>query len=667
MARTWSRRLVLALLLVWGAFLTLPAAALADADEAPPGVDVSSLGLQPITGPIPVATPAPHESRVVRRADGAYQAVPDKNGPVKTFHIVAREAPWTLKPGLTVMAKTYNGVVPGPALVVRQGDRVVIEFVNDLAVGDTIHLHGIHGAPEMMDGVGGISQDLVQPHGGSFEYSFIAKQSGTFIYHTHGPEDMLDAGLYGAIIVEPASPRPEERVAHDYLGVLSSWKIQGVKENHFTLNGKSYPATTPYDLVQGERIRIRWINISGDENHTMHTHGHDMQVIARDALPLDHTDMEDTVFLGPGQRVDVTVTGNAQPATWLLHCHIGDHVEDSANHPDGLITALHYRGTPNTLPRMGQAMAGMDMTTLGAAPPRGLDFGSTVLLGAIAGLTIFFGLPVARARRLPLATVGALNALAIGILVFLVVEIAHGAALPVERAIGVWHAGGAFPFALCGALVGGLLIGLVGLGSIATQFSNRGAAVSEQPMALAMMIAIGIGAHNFAEGLAIGASAASGQTALALGLIIGFALHNATEGFGIAAPLAGRDTVPTWSQLGVAGLIAGGPTFLGTIVGYVFVSPLLSTLFLAIAAGALVFVIGELWSLLKRLGGTTITATAMVTLGFVIALSTEIVVGLNQRPVAASQVTTSASLPASRANTTSMAMRSPTEISRPQR
>jgi ZIP family zinc transporter len=552
--------------------------------------------------------------------------------------------------------------------VVHQGDRVVIEFVNDLAVGDTIHLHGIHGAPQMMDGVGGISQDLVPPHGGSFEYSFVAKQSGTFIYHTHGPEDMLDAGLYGAIIVEPASPRPEERVAHDYLGVLSSWKIQGTKENHFTLNGKSYPATTPYELARGERIRIRWINISGDENHTMHTHGHDMQVIARDALPLDHTDMEDTVFLGPGQRVDVTVTGNAQPATWLLHCHIGDHVEDAANHPDGLITALHYRGTPNTLPRMGQAMAGMDMTTLGAAPPRGLDFGSTVLLGAIAGLTIFFGLPVARARRLSLATIGALNALAIGILVFLVVEIAHGAALPVERGIAVWHAGGAFPFALSGALIGGLLIGLVGLGSIATQLSNRGAAVSEQPMALAMMIAIGIGAHNFAEGLAIGASAASGQTALALGLIIGFALHNATEGFGIAAPLAGRNTVPTWPQLGVAGLIAGGPTFLGTIVGYVFVSPLLSTLFLAIAAGALVFVIGELWSLLKRLGGTTITATAMVTLGFVIALSTEIVVGINQRPAApANQVTMSASLPASRANTTSMAMRSPTEMSRPQR
>jgi ZIP family zinc transporter len=106
---------------------------------------------------------------------------------------------------------------------------------------------------------------------------------------------------------------------------------------------------------------------------------------------------------------------------------------------------------------------------------------------------------------------------------------------------------------------------------------------------LAAIIAIGIGAHNFAEGLAIGASAASGATALAAGLIIGFALHNATEGFGVAAPLAGK-VVPSWGQLLLAGLVAGGPTFVGTVVGYNFSSPTLSVFFLATAIGALVFV-----------------------------------------------------------------------------
>jgi hypothetical protein len=117
--------------------------------------------------------------------------------------------------------------------------------------------------------------------------------------------------------------------------------------------------------------------------------------------------------------------------------------------------------------------------------------------------------------------------------------------------------------------------------------------------------------------------------------------------------------------------VAGGPTFVGTIVGYAFVSPLLSTFFLAIAAGALIFVIGELWSMLKKLGGATVLATSMVTLGFLVALTTELIIGMNQRhslaPKPMTQVTTSASRLASRANTTSIAMRSPTETSRPQR
>ncbi len=149
----------------------------------------------------------------------------------------------------------------------------------------------------------------------------------------------------------------------------------------------------------------------------------------------------------------------------------------------------------------------------------------------------------------------------------------------------------------------------------------------ERPLVLAAIIAIGIGAHNFAEGLAIGASAAAGATALAAGLIIGFALHNATEGFGVAAPLAGK-VVPSWGQLLLAGLVAGGPTFLGTVVGYNFSSPTLSVFFLATAIGALVFVIGELWSILKRTG-VTVLVTTMVTAGFAVAFATETLININ--------------------------------------
>src|SRR5208283_4411376 len=101
---------------------------------------------------------------------------------------------------------------------------------------------------------------------------------------------------------------------------------------------------------------------------------------------------------------------------------------------------------------------------------------------------------------------------------------------------------------------------------------------------------IGIGAHNFSEGLAIGQSYASGAIGLALILIIGFAAHNATEGFGIAGPLTGLSKRPSLRFLAVTGLVGGGPTFLGTVLGSLWSSTLVYILFLAIAGGALIYV-----------------------------------------------------------------------------
>ena len=622
----WPVAALLALLVI-----AAPVAALADADVLPPGVDPTTVGLQPIAGPIPKATPAPGESGLARREDGTFAAVPQRSGNTVTFHIVAREAPWTLQPGLTVMAKTYNGVVPGPTLVVHEGDNVVIDFHNAMTIPDTVHLHGIHGGPVDMDGVAGISQPMVPP-GGRFRYAFTARQSGTFIYHSHDSEETVNSGLYGAIIVQPAHPLPDERVQRDDVEMLSSWSIQSSAENHFTINGKEYPATTPIEVRHGDRVRLRWINMSSENVHTMHTHGHDMQIIARDAQPVAVRDVQDTVLLAPGQRVDAVLVANAQPGNWLVHCHVLDHTEDNTGMPDGLITVIHYAGTPEKLAAMNMAMR-MHMPDSSNGNPHGpLSFMTTVLLGAFAGLTIFLGLPIARARKLSPDLIAALNALAIGILVYLIVEIAGNATEPLVRALGAWQRGtsghGApspLPLAMLLAYIIGLLVGLVGLGSIAGRIVRSGTSSgTEKPLMLAAMIAIGIGAHNFAEGLAIGASAASGATALAIGLILGFALHNATEGFGIAAPLAGRGIVATWGQIGLAGLVAGGPTFLGTIVGYRFSSPTLSAFFLMTAVGALVFVVGELWSVLRR-SGLTVMSTSMLAAGFVLALGTEVI------------------------------------------
>ena len=589
--------------------------------------------MQPLTGPIPAPTAYPGESKIRRRPDGTFEAIPVVSGKTKTYTIVGRSAPWVLKPGLTVMAKTYNGVVPGPTLVVNQGDRVVIDYRDELDVPDTIHLHGIHGADVDMDGVPGSSQAMVPPHG-RFRYSFTADQPGTFMYHTHDRKAMLDAGLYGGIIVRPAHPRPEEVASRDYLEIISAWYVNSAGESDFTLNGKEYPSTVPIEMQSGQKTRVRWINISAENFHTMHTHGHYMTIVARDAMPLTYKDVEDTVEIGPGQRVDTTILADAKPGTWMVHCHVLDHIEDDKGMPDGLITSLHYAGTPDKTVAMYDAMMGTmhggDTVANGAPAPQAgkLSFGTTTALGAFAGLTIFLGLPIARARKLSPGTIGLLNAFAIGILVFLVIEISMNAIIPVNQAIVAWHMGAAFPVALVAALATGFVLGMVGLGSISSALVKKSAkSVADKPIVLASIIAVGIGAHNFAEGLAIGASAAAGATAVAAGLIIGFALHNATEGFGVAAPLAGK-VVPTWAQIFVAGLVAGGPTFLGTMLGYTFSSPTVSVLFLATAIGALVFVIGELWSVLKKTG-VTIAATSMLTAGFAVAFVTETIIDIN--------------------------------------
>jgi zinc transporter ZupT len=601
--------------------------ALADTDETTPGVNPSTVGMQPLRGALPQATPAPGESRLTRRPDGTFAAVADVSGRTRVFHLVERDAPWTLQPGLSVLAKTYNGVVPGPTLVVHQGDRVIIDYRNEQSVPDTIHLHGIHEIPVSMDGVAGVSQQLVT-QGRSYRYVFTADAPGTFVYHSHDNEEMVNSGLYGALVVLPAHVPASEQADRDDVEILSSWTIQSLSENHFTINGKEYPYTAPIEVRKGQRVRIRWINISGESMHTMHTHGHYQRIVARDAQPLNYRDVEDTVLLGPGQRVDAIVVADQQPGTWVVHCHVLDHVEDASGMPDGLITAIHYEGTPNTAGAMNAQMR--SMLPRSGGPAGALSFGLTVLLGAIAGLTIFLGLPIARMRNVSPALIAALNALAIGILVFLVVEIAGNATTPLVQAARSWH-GGAAPWqvlSLAAAYVGGLFAGLVGLGILANRLSSRAASTVHSPLVLAAVIAIGIGAHNFAEGLAIGASAASGATAIAIGLIVGFALHNATEGFGIAAPLSGR-IVPSWPQLALAGIVAGGPTFLGTVVGYTFQSPILSVLFLATAIGALVFVIGEIWAVLRRNVGITPLVTSMLACGFLIALTTEVVLELN--------------------------------------
>lgn len=245
----------------------------------------------------------------------------------------------------------------------------------------------------------------------------------------------------------------------------------------------------------------------------------------------------------------------------------------------------------------------------------------TALLGAIAGFTIFLGLPVA---KLPVTTrtKNILNGAAIGILFFLLVEILHGALEPVEETIEeALREGASLHMGLPLALIIGLVLGLVGL----AWFDDRYISTQSEGRAIALMIAAGIGFHNFSEGLAIGQSAASGAISLAFLLVIGFALHNITEGFGIAAPLSGSNT--SYAFLGGLGLLAGGPTFVGTLIGQLWTSEVASVLFLALAGGALIYVIQELFQI-RRQDLSNSAMFGAVAIGFLAGFATELVVAL---------------------------------------
>jgi FtsP/CotA-like multicopper oxidase with cupredoxin domain len=278
---------------------------------------------------------------------------------LREFTLTAEPVKWEIEPGLVVDGWGYNGQIPGPTIRVTEGDTVRVHLINHLPVPTTVHWHGID-VPTNMDGVPGLSQDPVDP-GDEFTYEFTATNPGTRWYHSHtDPDAQVQLGLYGAFIIDPATPDPVQYdreftyilgekaldftpdVAMGNTDILHRDSGNGrggtLQYDLFMLNGKAGDSIDPMTIAPGQKIRIRLIN-AGNLIHEMHLHGQSFKIIATDGNPVPPAAQltKDTVNIGPAERYDLEVDGT-NPGVWMFHCHINNH---AAN---GMATVLTYDG-----------------------------------------------------------------------------------------------------------------------------------------------------------------------------------------------------------------------------------------------------------------------------------------------------------------------------------
>jgi FtsP/CotA-like multicopper oxidase with cupredoxin domain len=249
----------------------------------------------------------------------------------KVFHLIAEPVTRRISPFKTITAWGYNGSVPGPTIQVTQGDRVRIIVENRLPESTTMHWHGFE-IPFEMDGIPYISQKPIPP-GGKFIYEFDLHQAGTFFYHSHGAmQEMI--GMIGMFIMHPREAyRP--RVDHDFGLILQEWALlpgnavpntANMEFNWLTINGVSSPMTTPLLVRQGNRVRIRLVNM-GMDHHPIHLHGFQFAVTGTEGgrQPESTWGTGNTVLVGVAQARDIEFEAK-YPGEWMLHCHLPHHM-----------------------------------------------------------------------------------------------------------------------------------------------------------------------------------------------------------------------------------------------------------------------------------------------------------------------------------------------------
>jgi manganese oxidase len=254
---------------------------------------------------------------------------------VKVYHLVAEEVEHEFAPGLKALCWGYNGRVHGPTIEALEGDRVRIYVTNNLPSGTSVHWHGLL-LPNGMDGVGGLTQRVIQP-GETFRYEFTLRQHGTCMYHSHHDEmTQMALGTIGLFIIHQRRPK-EERPDRDFAFLLSEWRIdvgtsrpnpnEMTNFNVFTFNAKVFPASTPMVVRLGDRVRIRIANLGAMNHHPIHLHGYQFRVTETDGgqIPQSAQELETSVLVAVGQSRTIDFVAD-EPGDWAMHCHMTHHV-----------------------------------------------------------------------------------------------------------------------------------------------------------------------------------------------------------------------------------------------------------------------------------------------------------------------------------------------------
>ena len=299
----------------------------------------------------------------------------EMDGDTKVFRLTAHVLKHQIAPNKTIDVWGFNGSAPGPTIQVTQGDKVRVIFKNELPEPSSLHWHGFEDLIGN-DGMPGISQEPVKP-GESFTYNFLIKQEGTYFYHSHMAMQEM-AGMLGAFIMHPRTPyRPhcdKDFVIHlqEYAVLANSTtpNTMMMEFNWLVLNGKAGPATTPLVVRQGDRVRIRFVNL-GMDHHPMHLHGHTFYTTGTEGGRIPETAWwpGNTVLVGVAQSRNVEFVAD-NPGDWMLHCHLPHHMMNQMSNQAGPMTRMAgYPGgtgkrgddSHGHMTSQGEAMDDMDM------------------------------------------------------------------------------------------------------------------------------------------------------------------------------------------------------------------------------------------------------------------------------------------------------------------